>query len=246
MDAIDQKIPVIAIPSGVKMHSGVFSTTPEASGRLLKDFASGSLQVHKAEVMDIDEDAFREGRLSASLYGYMIIPYEQSLIQPAKSEVVGTSTEDEKDEIGQYLAENIEEDIMYILGPGTTIEAVAGHIGVEKTLLGVDVVMNGKLVVKDASENDLMAALDSRPEGRIVVTPIGAQGFILGRGNQQISPRVIRRVGLKNIMVIAAPSKLRGTEHLRVDTGDSSLDAKLKGYWKVVTGYARRSVVKVE
>jgi len=246
LGAIDQKVPVIAIPSGVKMHSGVFSTTPEASGRILKIFASESLPVRRTEVMDIDEDAFRGGRLSASLYGYMMVPYEQSLIQPAKSEIIGSSSEDEKDEIGQYLAESLEDDLIYILGPGTTVEAVARHIGVEKTLLGVDVVMDGKLIVKDASENDLLAVLDGNCRARIVVTPIGVQGFIFGRGNQQISSRVIRKVGPKNITVIAAPSKLRETERLRVDTGDTDLDAMLKGYWKVVVGYARRSVVKVE
>jgi predicted polyphosphate/ATP-dependent NAD kinase len=245
-DAIDLKMPVIAIPSGVKMHSGVFSTTPKAAGRILRMFASGSLPLRKAEVMDIDEDAFRKGRLSASLYGHLTVPYERSLIQSSKSETVGGLVEEEKEEIGQYIAENLEEDVIYVLGPGTTVEAVAKQIGAEKTILGVDVVMNGKVTIKDASENDLIAVLDGNPPARIVVTPIGAQGFIFGRGNQQISPRIIRSVGLKNIIVIASHSKLREIERLKVDTGDSNLDAMFKGHLKVVVGYARRSVVKVE
>ena len=246
MDAIDLRIPVMAIPSGVKMHSGVFSVTPEASGRLLRGFVSDAFPLRKAEVMDVDEIAFRKGRLSASLHGHMMIPYEPSLVQPAKSEAGGGSTEDEKDEIGQYFAELVERDVIYILGPGTTVDAVARHIGVEKTLLGVDVVMNGRLIVRDASEKDLVTTLESRLEARIVVTPIGAQGFIFGRGNQQISPAVIRKVGLDNIVVVASPSKLRETKRLRLDTGDAELDATLKGHRKVITGYARRSVVKVE
>jgi len=246
MDAIDLRIPVVAIPSGVKMHSGVFSVTPEASGRLLRGFVSDAFPLRKAEVMDVDEVAFREGRLSASLYGYMMIPYEPALVQPAKSETGGGSTEDEKDEIGHYFAEIVERDVVYILGPGTTVDAVARHMGVEKTLLGVDVVMNGRLIARDASEKDLMTILESHLEARIVITPIGAQGFIFGRGNQQISPAVIGKVGLDNIILIASPSKLRETKMLRSDTGDAGLDATLKGHRKVITGYARRSVVRVE
>ncbi|MGD0056488.1 MAG: hypothetical protein ABSB83_01360 [Methanomassiliicoccales archaeon] len=179
---------MIGIPSGVKMHSGVSSMTPEASGRILKIFAVESLPIRRAEVMDIDEDAFRKGRLNSSLYGYMIVPYDQSLIQQTKSEIVVSSSEDEKDEIDQYMAENLEDGVIYILGPGTTTEAVAKHIGVEKTLLGVDVVMGGRLIVKDASEDDLLAVLKGNPDARIVVTPIGAQGFIFGRGNQRYRP----------------------------------------------------------
>lgn len=246
LDAIDERIPVIGIPSGVKMHSGVFSTNPEAAGRLLRLFASGSLPVHRAEVMDIDEDAFRRGRLSASLYGHMLVPYEPALIQHSKSEVATITAEEEKDEIGQYVSENLENGVLYIFGPGTTVEAVSGYLGIGKTLLGVDVVLDGKVIICDATENDLLEALGKYSDARIIVTPVGGQGFIFGRGNQPISPRVIRIVGRDNIIVIAAPSKLKEIRALRVDTGNPDLDEKLRGYMKVIVGYGRRSLAKVE
>lgn len=246
LDAIDEEIPVIGIPSGVKMHSGVFSINPEAAGRLLRLFVSGSLPLHRAEVMDIDEDAFRGGRLSASLYGHMLVPHEPALIQHSKSEVATITSEEEKDEIGQYVSENLEDGVLCILGPGTTVEAVSGNLGIKKTLLGVDVVLDGKAIICDATENDLMETLGKYGDAKIIVTPVGGQGFIFGRGNQPISPRVIRIVGRDNIVVIAAPSKLKEIKVLRVDTGDPYLDQELRGYMKVIVGYGRRSLVKVE
>lgn len=182
MDAVDERVPVIGIPSGVKMHSGVFSPDPRSAGSLLRLFSTRSLPTSRREVMDVDEAAFREGRLSAALYGRLLVPYEPSLAQESKGGIVSSDSEEEKEEIAQYVAESAELGTAYILGPGTTVEAVVGLMGVEKTQLGVDVVKDGRLIVKDASEADILAALDENPRARIIVMPIGAQGFILGRG----------------------------------------------------------------
>jgi len=246
MDAIDQKLPAIGVPTGVKMHSAVFANSPAAAGRLLDRFVLSGLPVKRSEVMDIDEDAFRKGRLSAGLYGHLMVPYEPSLVQPIKGNYQSVLVDEEKDEIAQYIQEEMRPSILYILGPGTTLEAVGRRQKVTKTLLGVDALLNGKLVGKDATESELLALLEKNRDAMILVTPIGAQGFIFGRGNQQISSRVIRSVGRNKLRILATPTKLADTKVLRVDTGDPELDDLLKGFHKVVVGYRKERMVKVE
>ncbi len=246
MDVVGESVPVIGIPAGVKMHSAVFATRPSSAAILIGRFIRGEIQTKRAEVMDIDEDSYREGRLSSRLYGYLRIPYEASLVQPMKGNYEGTSVEQEKEDIADYVVEGMSPDVLYILGPGTTTQMLAERIGVEKTLLGVDVVKGGRLILKDATETDILRLVEESASSEIIVTPIGAQGFIFGRGNQQISPLVIRKVGLRHVRVLAAPTKLTETKVLRVDTGDADLDLLLAGYLKVVVGNRRERVVRVE
>ncbi|MCU0861880.1 MAG: ATP-NAD kinase family protein, partial [Methanomassiliicoccales archaeon] len=219
MDTVGEKVPVIGVPSGVKMHSAVFANTPRDAASLLFKYLTEGLPLRRSEVMDIDEEAFRAGRLSARLYGHVLMPYERALVQPIKGDYEGTDVEAEKESIAAYVADEMRPDVLYILGPGTTMECVAKRIGVAKTLLGVDAVYDGRVVAVDASETVLLDLLERYPQAKVFVTPIGAQGFILGRGNQQISSKVVRKVGLGNLVVLAAPTKLRETKVLRVDTG---------------------------
>jgi predicted polyphosphate/ATP-dependent NAD kinase len=246
MDIVGEKVPVIGVPSGVKMHSAVFANTPHAAASIIAKYLIGGLPLRKSEVMDIDEEAFREGHISARLYGYVLTPYEQGLVQPIKGDYEGGSVEDEKESIASYVAEEMKRGILYILGPGTTLEAVAKRLGLPKTLLGVDAVLNGEVVATDASEEVLLELLKRYESAKIFVTPIGAQGFILGRGNQQISAKVVRKAGTENLIVLAAPTKLRETRVLRVDTGDDELDRKLKGFRNVVVGFRLGAMVRVE
>ncbi|MBI0584061.1 MAG: ATP-NAD kinase family protein [Methanomassiliicoccus sp.] len=243
MDVIGERVPVIGVPSGVKMHSGVFANTARDAGVLLRRTRVESLPTHRTEVMDIDEDEVRLGRISASLYGYMLAPEEPALMQPYKLALGGASEDEHKEALAKYFVDKMLAGTLYILGPGTTIEAVGARMGVDKTLLGVDLVVDGILLGKDVDEDTILRTLDSFPDARIVVSPIGAQGFIFGRGNQQMSPRVIERVGVRNIMVLATPFKLRETKTLRVDTGDEALDEQLRGYGKVLIGYGIQQVV---
>ncbi|MBN2334803.1 ATP-NAD kinase family protein [Candidatus Bathyarchaeota archaeon] len=245
--AIDSRVPVLGIPSGVKIHSAVYAVTPAAAGRLAGGYLGGdSLELRDAEVMDIDEEAFRDNRVSARLYGYMKTPYSPEYMQGSKEG--GTSQEPlDLEAIAGDIVDEMEPGTLYIVGPGSSTRPVATQLGLEKTLLGVDVIKDGMLVDADANEERILAHLDGQT-AKIIVTVIGGQGFIFGRGNQQISPKVIRRVGKENIVVIATPQKLatlRGRP-LRVDTGDPALDQKLKGYYKVITGYRRRTLIKVE
>jgi len=242
LDAVGDKVPIIGIPSGVKMHSAVFANTPEEAGDVVQRFVNGETDTRLSEVMDVDEDAFRHGELRARLYGYVKVP-DLSGLQPPKGALFGTSDEEQKEAIAEFVVERMEPGTIYVLGPGTTTKAVADRMGQPKTLLGVDVYLDGKAILTDASEEDLLRILIGRP-ARLLVTPIGRQGFVFGRGNQQLSPRIVDMVGLENLLVLATPTKLADTPVLHSDSGDIELDRRLCGYRKVLIGYDQYRMVR--
>jgi predicted polyphosphate/ATP-dependent NAD kinase len=245
--AIDLKVPVLGVPTGVKMHSALFAVNPQAAARVAMRFLWGGLPIREAEVMDVDENAFREGRLSAELYGYMLSPFEPHLIQSNKRASPMTENELENQAaIAVYIIEEMQPEVLYIMAPGTTTRTVADLLDQKKTLLGVDLFENNKIVASDVNEEQILQALKGKTT-QIIVTPIGGQGFIFGRGNQQISNRVIRQVGLENITVIATKSKLDRLSSLRVDTGDTELDAEFRARRvQVVTDYKTIKEMAVE
>lgn len=247
LEAINISIPVLGVPTGVKMHSSVFAVNPKAAAKIAIGFLWSELPLREAEVMDVDEEAFRAGRVSSRLYGYLLTPYEPFLIQEAKMASPITETElRNQAAIAIYIIENMKPDVVYILGPGTTTRTIGDLLDAKKTLLGVDIFCNKKMVTSDVNEKQILAAIQGKP-AQIIVTPIGGQGFIFGRGNQQISPEVIRQVGLNNIVVVATENKLRSLKSLRVDTGDAELDAAFRERKiKVVADYKAEYEMQVE
>ncbi|MHA1156495.1 MAG: ATP-NAD kinase family protein [Candidatus Heimdallarchaeota archaeon] len=246
-EAIEDKIPVLAVPSGVKMHSACFALSPEIAGEIFKQFHGGQLNITEMEVMDIDEEAFRAGRVSAELKGMVKIPYLTASFQGGK--MASPSTFDEKHDqrvIAERVSDDMDRDTLYLLGSGTTCKVVADYLKLEKTLLGIDALFNRKLIAMDLNEKQLLELLEQYPKSKIIVTVIGNQGFVFGRGNQQFSPAVIRKVGKKNIILIATVSKLEKTERLRVDTGDIELDKELHGFIRVVTSYHEDILMRIE
>lgn len=244
--AVQSSVPVIGIPAGVKIHSAVYATTPENAGVVARDYLRGEIEtIQECEVMDIDEDLFRQGRVSAKLYGYMSVPVAGGRVQRMKD---GGGDEDDRSGMAAHIVDRMKEDVLYIIGPGSTTASIMEDMELENTLLGVDVVKNKKLVASDATEAELFELLkDPEQKAKIVVTVIGGQGYLFGRGNQQLSPRIIRRVGIDNIHVASTPSKLvglRGKPFL-VDTGDAELDKELKGYVEVVLGYGHTAIYDV-
>ena len=246
LESTGQRVPVIGIPCGVKMHSSVFALNPGCAAEIVRAYAAKRAGIQDAEVMDVDEDAYRDGRLVSKLYGMVKTPYERGMIQASKQVFTGFDAERSKSDIAWFAKEFIMRDRSYILGAGSTTKAIADALGVEKTLLGVDVISCGSLIIKDASEKDLINHLSLNPNAKIIVTPIGAQGFVFGRGTQQISPRVIRMAGVKNIIYVATPQKLSGLERLLVDTGDAGLDSELSGYKSIVIGYRLAQKRRIE
>ena len=243
--AIDSEVPVLGIPAGVKIHSGVYAVNPRAAGLVASQFLKGYADLKEAEVMDIDEDAFRDNRLSAKLYGYMKTPYLAELLQTSKEGGIQQEAIF-LEGIASSIIEEMEEGTVYIVGPGTTTKSIFTGLGIKKTLLGVDILRDRKLIGSDVNEHQILEIIRDT-KAKIIVSVIGGQGFILGRGNQQISPQVLRKVGEENVILIATPQKmasLRGRP-LRVDTGDSSLDGELRGYRKVLTQYQHYTIYKV-
>ncbi|MCW4028425.1 MAG: ATP-NAD kinase family protein [Candidatus Bathyarchaeota archaeon] len=244
---VELKVPVLGVPTGVKMHSALFAVSPQAAARVAITYLWYGLPLREAEVMDIDEQEFRQGHLSAELYGYMLSPFEPHLIQGNKMESPTTINEVENQAaIALYLIEEMQPDVLYIVGPGTTTRTVADLLDQKKTLLGVDLFWNKKIIQKDVNEKQTLQALEGKAS-RIVVTPIGGQGFIFGRGNQQISAKVIRKVGVDNITVIATKSKLDRLVSLRADTGDSGLDEEVRQRGiRVITDYKTTQEMAIE
>jgi predicted polyphosphate/ATP-dependent NAD kinase len=247
LEAVGMNVPVLGVPTGVKMHSAVFAVTPQAAARVAVGYLLGGLLVREAEVMDIDEQAFREGRLSAELYGYMLSPYEPRLIQGNKLESPTTESEVRNQAaIAVYIIEEMKPEVIYIIGPGTTTRTISDLLDQKKTLLGVDLFRDRKIIAADANEKQILETIKEK-KARIIVTPIGGQGFIFGRGNQQISAKVIRQVGLDNIVVVATKSKLDRLNSLRVDTGDLELDKEFRAREiRVVRDYKITQMMNVE
>ena len=246
LKAVDFKLPVLGVPTGVKMHSAVFAVGPRAAARIALRFLLKELPLWEAEVMDVDEEAFREGRVSARLHGYLLTPYEPKLIQGIK--MASPMTESElrnQAAIAIYTIESMKPDVVYVIGPGTTTRTIGDLLDAKKTLLGVDLFCNKRLIAKDVNEKQILELIEDKTV-QIVVTPIGGQGFIFGRGNQQISSKVIWKVGLDNIIVIATENKMKNLKSLKVDTGDPELDSALRGSIKVVTDYKKERAVPIE
>ena len=245
--ALPEGIPVIGVPAGVKIHSGVYATSIAAAGKALRACLNGTVPVRQAEVMDIDEDMYRAGRLQTKLYGYMPVPILRGFMQNPKA----ASFNDENDVGG--ICEEIKDRIRaclpnqcFIFGAGSTVAAVEKSLGLEGTLLGIDVAQNGKLIAKDVAEAELLKIAKDHVS-RLIITAIGGQGHILGRGNQQLSPAVIRLIGLENIWVVATASKIYSLpeQTLYADTGDRELDDALRGYRRVVIGWQNTLLCQV-
>ena len=243
---VNGRVPIVGIPSGVKMHSAVFGLHPASVAAILADFVSGSTATVEAEVLDVDEKEYRRGEWVVRTYATVKTLHEPTLIQTGKMMFEEVPDRDAKDAIAEHLIEEMDANpqTLYLLGPGGTLRHVKEKLGVGGTLLGVDAVCGRKLVAADLDEGGILRALASYPSTHLILSPIGAQGFLLGRGNLELSPQVIGRIGLANIIVIATPDKLRHTPTLRVDTGDPDLDRRFveKEYLFVVQGYHETKV----
>ncbi|MFT5164288.1 MAG: putative polyphosphate/ATP-dependent NAD kinase [Alteromonadaceae bacterium] len=238
---VDTSTLVLGIPAGCKIHSGVYAVTPRAAGRVMVMLADGQmLSVGDADVMDIDEQAFRQGTVKARLYGEMQVPSELRYIQNVK---MGGKESDELvlQDIAEYVIGEMEPEQFYIMGSGSTVEFIMQELGLENTLLGVDVINDHQLLRQDVSAQQLLDMAQQVGKGvvKLVITAIGGQGHILGRGNQQLSAALIRFIGKENIIVVATKTKLNALQGrpLLIDSGDSELDDKLSGFIKVTTGY---------
>ncbi|WP_220814514.1 ATP-NAD kinase family protein [Pseudomonas paralcaligenes] len=230
--------PVLGIPAGVKIHSGVYAISPRAAGQIALRLVEGGLvRLSSGEVRDLDEAALRDGRLSARWYGELCVPVEGEFMQHVKQ--AGMESEElVLVDLADWLRESWEEGVRYVFGPGSTLHGLAQNLGLETTLLGVDVIEDGAVIARDVTEAQLFSLVDGYP-ARLLVTAIGGQGHVIGRGNQQISPRVLRAIGLDHLRVVATKRKLGTLEGrpLLVDSGDPALDDAFPDAVRVWAGY---------
>lgn len=253
---LNTTIPVVGIPAGVKIHSAVYAVTPSRAGELINLLLGGTpMSVHEAKVMDLDEQAFREGRVIAKCYGYLSVPVDDTRMQLIKQGGLNHH-EIAVQDIAADIIENMEEDVFYLIGSGSTTAEIMNQLNLPNTLLGIDIVCNHELIASDVDERTILKIINDHPV-KIVVTAIGGQGHVFGRGNQQLSAKVINQVmaqgkidknkGRENIIIIATNNKLRSLENrpMIADTGDSELDHKLSGLYAVVTGYQQKTLYRL-
>jgi len=246
-DAIGLEKPVVAVPGGVKMFSSVFSINPIAAAQIIDGFLEDFIENEDREVLDIDEKLVRKDMLKSTLYGYLKVLKIRNLVQAGKiGSKFGRTIEENKQEIAQFVIEDMKKDTLYLLGPGTTVKTITDNLGLSKTLLGVDAIYRRKIIGTDLNEKSILELLGEFNETEIIISPIGGQGFIFGRGNKQFTPKVIKKIGKKNIRIISTADKMRNLRCLRVDTGDSDYDIELKGLVKVIIGYKEQLVIEID
>ncbi len=244
-DAVDSKIPVVAVPSGVKIFSSVFAVSARAAAEMVDAFIEGT-DLSEEEVLDIDENAFRNNRLASKLYGYLMVPNVKKFLQAGKeASSIDKSSVDNKNEIARYIVKHMDKEALYLLGPGTTLKAITNDMRLPKTLLGVDAIYDNRLVGIDLNEKGILKLLKKYKSKKIMVTPIGGNGFIFGRGSKQFTPKVIQVVGRENIIIVGTYGKISKLECLRVDTGNFEIDKLLSGYIRVVVGEKEEMVMEV-
>ncbi|MFI2810387.1 ATP-NAD kinase family protein [Microbulbifer sp. YPW16] len=240
VNALGDDFPVLGIPAGVKMHSACFAISPRAGAEVLRRLMAGQLvDLREREVRDIDEKSFREGRVSTRHYGELLVPEEGHFLQAVKN--AGREVEElAVADIAADVVEDLDPETLYIVGPGSTTLAILDEVGCDGTLLGVDLLLDGALVAEDIGAAEIEAAIEGHQGPvKIILTAIGGQGHLIGRGNQQFSPAVLRAVGRDNLIVVATKTKITelGGRPLLVDSGDAGLDEQWSGFIRVITGY---------
>ena len=245
--AVSTSLPVVGIPAGVKIHSAVFAKNPEFAGEISARFIDGTIKRTKnAEVMDIDEILFRKQQFAARLFGYLSIPNDARYIQNRKHGSLPSESYHQEAIAAAAVETVMQDDRFSVIGPGTTTRALLRSLGLEGSLLGVDLIRGAHLIAADLNEKQLRLLLAERTF-RMILSPVGGQGYILGRGNQQISPEVIMHLDKNDIMLLATPQKihsLKGQPFL-IDTGSRRIDSRLSGYHRVITGYRDSVIYKV-
>ena len=243
-DAIRSDLPVIGVPSGVKMFSAVFAINPRAAARILDSLFMDNIDYEEREILDIDEKSYRNGILESQLYGFLKVPKYMNLIQASKdSSRMSRSNEVIKKEIALRIIEDMKGNVVYFLGPGTTVKAICDELNLPKTLLGVDAVYQNQIIGQDLNELGILGLIQEYDQFCIIVSPIGKQGFIFGRGNKQFTPIILKEVGINNIIVIATRDKLKELTSLKVDTGEKELDESFERFFRVIIGYKEELII---
>jgi predicted polyphosphate/ATP-dependent NAD kinase len=248
LDAMTETIPVLGVPAGVKMHSGVFAVTPADAGAVVTRLVTGGLVgIRPGEVRDVDEAALRRGTVATRYYGELQVPGLGGFVQHTKvggREVESLALVEIVEEVCERLDRESATTVVY--GPGSSVQAIGARLGYQLTLLGFDVYRSGMCLASDADAGTLDQFIDSET---ILIMSFGRnQGILFGRGNQQLSPAALRRIPRSQLWIVATRSKLEslGGRPLRMDTGDPECDAAWAGLIEIITGFNDVSLHRVE
>jgi predicted polyphosphate/ATP-dependent NAD kinase len=246
----NSELPVIGVPGGVKMHSGCFAASPNAAAEVLIAWLDGDLLLARTEVMDLDEDVYRQGSWSVRMYGEAMMPASPRWMQGAKMRVQATEEDEVLEALGDHIQEVLVTDLerLIIWGSGGTLRTIAEGLGFTPTLLGIDATIGDEQVGTDLNEESLLDLISGHQGAyTLLVSPMGGQGFLLGRGNLQLSPDVLRAIGIDSVLGVVTPAKMLTVAQLRIDTGDSELDSEFqtKKYLKVLQGYRTTRLLRV-
>ena len=248
--------PILGIPAGVKMHSGSFAASPRAAAEAFAAWFSGDLLIAQTEVMDLDETLYREGEWVVKMYAEAMSPGSPRWMQGSKQRIERVSEVEILESLGDHLRETIEDDpeLLVIWGSGGTLRTLGESIGFTITVLGIDVTLGNENIGTDLDENQLINTINEHKDRfkdnartLTLLSPMGGQGFLIGRGNLQLSPTVIRSIGIENILAIVTPAKLATLNTLRIDTGDINLDQQFqeKKYMKALQGYRTTRLIRI-
>lgn len=241
LEACGTSVPILGVPSGVKVYSSVFAVSPEAAAELTVDFCRGLTSTELGEVLDIDEEALQRDVMQIELRGRALTPNSHNLRVQTKELYSGADLEG----IAMHFLDYIyRPGVLYLLGPGGTVRYIAEKLGVEKTLLGFDAVVDGRLVRKDLTSEDIRSLLKRFAEVYVVLSVVGGQGYLIGRGNQQLTPDVLKTLGRGRLIVVSPKDKLIRLRYLLIDTGDPEVDRQLAGFYRVIVGYGEEYVMK--
>jgi predicted polyphosphate/ATP-dependent NAD kinase len=245
----EREVPIIGVPGGVKMHSGCFATTPKSAAEVVWSYICGDLMIARTEVMDLDEEVYQKGEWKVRMYGEAFTPASPRWMQGAKEQVQRESEGETLEAMALHIGNLVEEDpdLMIVWGSGGTLRQMCKELGFESTLLGIDIQHKGNMQY-DLNEQGLLESIGSHKGSKLLLlSPMGGQGFLIGRGNLQLSPSVLREIGIDNILGIATPAKLLGLSEVRIDTGDENLDEEIrsKKYLKMLQGYRTTRIIRV-
>ncbi len=246
VSAIGKEKPSLGIPAGVKVYSSVFSINPRMASSIIIQFLWDEIPLKESEVLDIDEDEYRKGKLVSKLYGHLLTPYNPDYLQYSK---IGSPHSDlnNQERIAKRIVESFEKDVYYLIGPGTTTKAITDRLNQKKTVLGIDLLLNNKIITQDLNEQQILTYIKDK-KIKIIVSLIGRQGFLFGRGNLQFSPIILKKIGPQNIIILSTKYKLQNIPNqiLRLDTRSAELDEKMRGFYKVLVDYDDIKICKAE
>ncbi|HUR25923.1 MAG TPA: NAD(+)/NADH kinase [Candidatus Thermoplasmatota archaeon] len=242
--AVGDKQACLGVPAGVKITSAVFAHDVEEAAWLVERLRPGFETILR-DVTDLDEVAYRTGHVDIELKGNLRVPMSPA-IQSGK---VATSTDTPLEPLIEQLLQEWDADALHLVGAGSVCLAVKDQFWGKPTLLGVDAIQGSRITAIDLDDRQIADLVEKQLAAggnvRVVLSTIGGQGMLLGRGTQMFRPEVLKKIGWDSLRVVAPPEKLLGLRALHVDTGDPEFDLTAPKHIRVTTGWNESRMMRL-